>query len=295
MSKINIENNLLHEKIVDLTNQCGNLQNNIDLITNEKIKLQELNEELNQHIEGLKRERVEILKETVEMTKPSNVEESSESIPSEPPQDEKSVGDKNVSRTKSVKQLTKEILKLKNTIKEREAEIADSQMKILSLEEQQQKQSELLQSISSYEHKVKTLTDENHQLKEEIEVLSRNQESEQQLLQYKQANECLQQDIHKIHQEYSATLSGRDSRINELESLLLEYEKQICSYGNTIQQKTKEMTEYINQITKLNDVSQKLKSTIELLEEEKAKDQNAELVKSLNKQIGAFPEKACRV
>lgn len=290
MNKITNENESLHEKIAELRNQRSSLQDNIDQFTKEKLELQDLNQELNRQIEELKQERLEIIKETVEVIKPAH-EDIAEVAASESQPDDKLATEKGTNRTKSVKQLTKEILKLKNTIKEREAEIGDCQMKILSLEEQQQKQHEIIQANVSKELKLKSLIDENQQLKEEVLFLQKNKDSEQQQIQYQQAHDLLQQEVHKMQQEYSTTISIRDARINELENLLVEYEKQIFNYSNTLQQKDKDLAEYINQITKLNDVSQKLKSTIDILEDEKGKDQNAEIVKSLNKQIGASQKK----
>ncbi|XP_014371520.2 protein lava lamp isoform X1 [Papilio machaon] len=288
MNKVCAENEDLQERIKELKTHCDNLTKNIDVLSEEKNTLQLLNEELNNQIEVLKHERFEIMKESVEIAKPASMEESTEGISTETSHDDKLVGDKSNNRSKSVKQLTKDILKLKGTIKEREAEIADCQMKILSLEEQQEKQKELMQNITILDNKVKNLTEENSQLKREIETAQKDVESEQQ---YKQAHDVLQQEIQKIHQEYSMAINARDTRINELENLLVEYEKQMFNYGNSLQQKDKETAEYINQITKLNDVSQKLKSTIDLLEEEKAKDQNAELVKALNKDIMMYQKK----
>ncbi|XP_021193348.3 protein lava lamp [Helicoverpa armigera] len=290
MSKIGTENESLVEKIAALNNQCTDLQNSIDMLSNEKQELQELNQDLTRQIEELKRERIEIVKETAEAAKPST-EDVTDGVPVETHHDDKSAGDKGNKGAKTVKQLTKEILKLKNTIKEREDEIGDCQMKILSMEEQQQKQNELLEKNESYENKIKSLKDENYNLKQELESSKKDKESEQQLIQFKQSNEMLQQELQKIQHEYNMNVGSRDARINELESVLLEYEKQMFNCRNSLQQKDKEMAEYINQITKLNDVSQKLKSTIELLEEEKAKDQSAELVKSLNKQISAYQKK----
>lgn len=291
MSKISFENESLHEKITELDRQCNSLHNNIELLSHEKQELSKLNEELNHQIEELKRERVEIIKESVELSKPSSMDDVPEGASSETQQDDKIAGEKGNNRTKSVKQLTKEILKLKNIIKEREAEIGDCQMKILALEEQQQKQNELMQMNSTYESKLKSLSEENHKLKQELENTKVNSESEHQLFHLKQSHELLQQEMQRLHQDYSTTINSRDARINELENVLIEYEKQIYNYGNTLQQKDKDLAEYINQITKLNDVSQKLKSTIELLEEEKAKDPNGELVKTLNKQITAHQKK----
>lgn len=288
MGKISSENDLLHDKITELDSQCNSLQNTIELLSNEKQEILKLNEELNQQIEELKRERVEIMKESVELPKPASMDEGPEGMSSEAQQDDKIAGEKGNNRTKSVKQLTKEILKLKNIIKEREEEIGDCQMKILALEEQQQKHNELMQMNSMYESKLKSLSDENHKLKQELENSKVNSESEQH---FKQTQQMLQQEMQRLHQDYSTTINSRDARINELENALMEYEKQIYNYGNTLQQKDKDLAEYINQITKLNDVSQKLKSTIEVLEEEKSKDPNGELVKTLNKQITAHQKK----
>lgn len=290
MNKLSSENELLNKNRIELEEKCMFLRSQIDLLSEEKDKLLSLNEELNHQIEDLKHERSEILKETAEISKPLNVEDSVDgSIAETLHHDDKSGGDKGNIKTKSVKQLTKEILKLKNTIKEREDEIADCQMKILSLEEQQEKQKEVSQSNVTFEKLVKKLSDENHQLKNEIENINKDKDSKvEQYMHLVQSNELLQIEIQKMHQEYSTALNARDSRIHELEKLLLEYEKQVINYSNTLQQKDKEMSEYINQITKMNDVSHKLKTTIDLLEEEKAKDQNSELVKSLNKQIGLY-------
>lgn len=289
MNKINEENKALHKKILELSEQCSSLQNCVDHCTKEKCELQELNLEINRHIDELKHERIEIVKEAAGITKPVQ-EDTAEPTAAELPQDDKT-SDKGLNRTKSVKQLTKEILKLKNTIKEREAEIGDCQMKILSLEEQQQKQNEILKTNAGIENKLKTSIDENLQLREELDNLKAKKQSEQQVLEYKQTLEILQQEMQKLQQEYAVTTNSRDNRINELEKMLVEYEKQIFNYGNTLQQKDKDLTEYINQVTKLNDVSLKLKSTIESLEEEKAKDQNADLIKSLNKQIVVYQKK----
>ncbi|KAJ0179245.1 hypothetical protein K1T71_004957 [Dendrolimus kikuchii] len=292
MGKLNSENETLHQQINELNNHCTSLQNCIEMFSKEKVELEQLNHDLKQQIEDLKRERIEILKESTENAKPTEELVVVECGALETQNEEKPGGDRGgPARTKSVKQLTKEILKLKNTIKEREAEIADCQMKILSLEEQEQKKNNLLQNTASYEAKIKCLVDENIQLKENLDILKSNKEVEQQLVQYKTAHDVLQQEIQKIHQEYSATINVRDARIAELEKLLQDYEDRLLNYSNTLQQKDKDMSEYVNQITKLNDVSQKLKSTIELLEEEKAKDQNAELVKSLNKQIIVYQKK----
>lgn len=290
MSKISGENEMLQEKMVELNKQCSTLQSNIDTLNNEKSDLQSLNDELNRKIEELKYERIEILKESVEVAKPAVLEETLETA-TDAQLDEKGAGEKGGNRNKSVKQLTKEILKLKNTIKEREAEIADCQMKILSLEEHQQKQNELIQANASYEAKLKGLTEENQFLKNKYENSDSDKRFEQELEELKQTNESMLDELQKVRQEYSISISARDSRVHELENMLIEYEKQVFNYGNTLQQKDKELVEYINQITKLNDVSQKLKSTIDLLEEEKAKDQNAELVKSLNKQISSYQKK----
>ncbi|KAJ8726901.1 hypothetical protein PYW08_015298 [Mythimna loreyi] len=290
MNKIGTENESLLVKISELTDQCSLLQNSIDMLNNEKQELQDLNQDLTRQIEELKRERIEIMKETADIAKAAP-EDVTDGVPVEAHHDDKSAGDKGNKGAKTVKQLTKEILKLKNTIKEREDEIADCQMKILAMEERQQKQNELLQTNAFYENKIKSLNEENKHLKEELEVTKKDKESEQQLIQLKQSNEVLQQELQKVHQEYANTVGSRDAKLNELEKILVEYEKQMFNYGNSLQQKDKEMAEYINQITKLNDVSQKLKSTIELLEEEKARDQNAELVKTLNKQISAYQKK----
>nr|XP_034825628.1 protein lava lamp isoform X2 [Maniola hyperantus] len=284
MNKMCVENESLNKNIIELEEHCNCLRNKIDLLNEEKDKLLSLNDELNHQIEELKHERMEILKETAEMTKPLSVEDAVDgSIVETLHHDDKSAGDKGNSKTKSVKQLTKEILKLKNIIKEREDEIADCQMKILSMEEQHEKQKEVSQNSASCEKLLKKLSDENIQLKNDIENISKDKDNK--VLNLVQTHELLQIESQKMHQEYATALNARDSRIHELENILLEYEKQVINYSNTLQQKDKEMSEYINQITKLNDVSQKLKSTIDLLEEEKAKDQNAELVKSLNKQI----------
>lgn len=281
MAQIKAENDSLVGKLSELNDQCSTLQSNIEVLNNEKLGLQNLNEDLARQIEDLKRERIEIMKETAETVK-APTEDVADGVSSEAQQDDKTVGDKGTKGAKTVKQLTKEILKLKNTIKEREDEIADCQMKILSLEEQQQKHNEILQTNATNENKIKHLTEENHQLKQELENARKDKYSDQQLL---------QQELQKVHQEYTVSVSSRDARINELENVLLEYEKQMFNYNSNLQQKDKELAEYINQVTKLNDVSQKLKSTIELLEEEKAKDQNAELVKTLNKQISAYQKK----
>lgn len=290
MNNLSSENELLNKNTIELEEKCNFLRSQIDLLSEEKDKILSLNEELNHQIEDLKQERSEILKETAEITKPLNVEDSVDgSIAETLHHDDKSAGDKGNNKTKSVKQLTKEILKLKNTIKEREDEIADCQMKILSLEEQQEKQREVSQSNVTIEKLVKKLTDENNQLKNDIENINKDKDNKvEQYMHLAQSHELLQIEIQKMHQEYSTALNARDSRIHELEKLLVEYEKQVINYSNTLQQKDKEMSEYINQITKLNDVSHKLKTTIDLLEEEKAKDQNSELVKSLNKQIGLY-------
>ncbi|KAM3968349.1 uncharacterized protein ACR2FA_008169 [Aphomia sociella] len=294
MNKINTENQLLHEEIETQNTHCSTLQCNIDILNNEKKEIQELNGMLNYQIEDLKRERLEIMKETVtvtEIAKPTSLDDVGDTAGnSELQHEDKSTGDKG-GRNKSVKQLTKEILKLKNTIKEREEEIADCQMKILSLEENQQKQSDLMQDNASFDMKIKLIADENQQLKEKINGLEKDRTTEKELLQFKQINEQIQEELHNVRQEYAAAITTRDNRIHELENLLLEYEKQIYNYNNTLQLKDKELTDYINQVTKLNDVSQKLKSTIDLLEEEKLKDQNAEIVKSLNKQISSYQKK----
>lgn len=291
MGHISSENDALQKTIAELTERCNWLEGNINILTKEKQEFESLSEELNRQIEQLKRERAEIIKESVETTKPASLEDVGEALAADQQQDDKSTGDKAVSRTKSVKQLTKEILKLKNTIKEREDEIGDCQMKILSLEEQQQKQNELIQNNASYESKIKALIEENKQLQEELGVVKKNNETEMQLLKLQEANNLLQLELRNIQSEYTLAINTRDARIHEVENLLLDYEKQIVNYCNTLQQKDKDISEYINQITKLNDVSQKLKSTVDLLEEEKSKDQNGELIKSLNKQITAFQRK----
>lgn len=287
MNALTSENESLNKDIQEMKDQCDTLKSSVNVLEEEKNKLISLNNELNHQIEELKHEKSEILKETVEVVKPLSVEDVIDGTAGEiGQQDDKTAGDKG-SRVKSVKQLTKEILKLKNIIKEREDEIADCQMKILSLEEQQEKNKEILQNIASNEKLIKKLTDENNQLKREIETISNENKAEHHL-HLTQTQELLQNEIQKLHQEYASALNTRDSRIHELENLLLEYEKQVRNYSNTLQQKDKEMSEYINQITKLNDVSQKLKSTVDLLEDEKAKDQNSELIKSLNKQITLY-------
>ncbi|XP_063374790.1 protein lava lamp-like [Cydia amplana] len=291
MGNISSENETLQKTIVDLTERCSWLESNINELTKQKNGFEALTEDLNRQIEELKRERAEMMKGSVEATKPSSIEDVAEAIASDPQHDDKSTGDKAISRTKSVKQLTKEILKLKNTIKEREAEIGDCQMKILSLEERHQKQNELIQNNASYEGKIKTLIEENKQLREELGVVKKETEAEQQLIKLQEANNLLHLELQNIQKEYATAIDTRDARINEVENMLLDYEKQIIQYSNTLQQKDKEILEYINQITKLNDVSQKLKSTVDLLEEEKSKDQNADLIKSLNKQIAAFQRK----
>lgn len=291
MVHISSENETLQKTIVDLTERCSWLESNINELTRQKNDLEALTEDLNRQIEELKRERAEIIKGSVEATKPSSIEDVAEAIASDPQHDDRSTGDKAISRTKSVKQLTKEILKLKNTIKEREAEIGDCQMKILSLEERHQKQTELIQNNASYESKIKALIEENKQLREELGVVKKDTEAEQQLIKLQETNNLLHLELQNIQKQYATAMNTRDVRINEVENMLLDYEKQIINYSNTLQQKDKEISEYINQITKLNDVSQKLKSTIDLLEEEKTKDQNADLIKSLNKQIAAFQRK----
>ncbi|CAG9791877.1 unnamed protein product [Diatraea saccharalis] len=287
MNSINSENEKLHLEINQMNDQCSSLQSNIDLLNQEKNELQSLNDELSRQIVELKHVKLDIVKENAEAIRPIVVEESLEGS-AEIQHDDKTSGEKSVNRNKSVKQLTKEILKLKNTIKEREAEIGDCQMKILSLEEQHQKQNELIQAITSYEAKIKCLTDENQILKEKM---MKNKENEDYLIQLKQSNELLQDELRRTHQDYTNTITARDARIHELENVLIEYDNQILNYGNTLQQKDKEMVEYLNQITKLNDVSQKLKSTIEMLEEEKTKDQNADMIKTLNKQISVYQKK----
>ncbi|XP_045492526.1 protein lava lamp-like [Colias croceus] len=287
MNTICTENNSLHKQIEDFEFECQELKQTISILNNEKSEIQMLNEELNSQIEELKRERIEIIKETAETTKPLTTEDSVDSPLAEIHHDDKAASDKGAKGTKSVKQLTKEILKLKNVIKEREDEIADCQMKILSLEEQHQKHSDLLKSNMDYENKIKQLTEENKNLKLELDTVT-NGASEQQQLQLKDTIESLHQEIQKIQREYSAAITSRDANIQNLEQMLREYEKQVFNYGNSLQQKDKEINEYINQITKLNDLSQKLKSRIESLEDEKAKDQNSELIKSLNKQIALY-------
>ncbi|XP_046978862.1 protein lava lamp-like isoform X2 [Vanessa cardui] len=288
MNNLSLENESLNKDIKELKDQCDSLRNSVHILEDEKNKLISLNDELNQQIEDLKHEKSEILRETAEAVKPLSAEDVIDgSVGETVHQDDKIIGDKGASRVKSVKQLTKEILKLKNTIKEREDEIGDCQMKILSLEEQQEKHKEILQNIASKEKTIKKLTDENNQLKKEVENLSNENKAEHNL-HLTQTHELLQSEIQKVHQEYNAAINARDSRIHELENILLEYEKQVINYSNTLQQKDKEMSEYINQITKLNDLSQKLKSTVDLLEDEKAKDQNSEHIKSLNKQISLY-------
>ncbi|XP_047989122.1 protein lava lamp-like [Leguminivora glycinivorella] len=291
MGHISTENETLQNTIVELTEKCSWLESNINDLTKQKNDFEALTEDLNRQIEELKRERAETIKSSVDATKPSSIEDVAEAIASDSQHDDKSTGDKAVSRTKSVKQLTKEILKLKNTIKEREAEIGDCQMKILSLEERHQKQNELIQNNASYESKIKALIEENKQLREELGVVKKDTEAEQQLIKLQEANNLLHLELQNIQKEYATAINTRDARINEVENMLLDYEKQIINYSNSLQQKDKEISEYINQITKLNDVSQKLKSTVDLLEEEKSKDQNADLVKSLNKQITVFQRK----
>ncbi|XP_063530303.1 protein lava lamp-like [Cydia strobilella] len=291
MGHISSENETLQKTIVDLTERCSWLDSNINELTKQKNDFEALTEDLSRQVEELKRERAEMIKGSVEGTKPSSIEDVAEAIASDPQHDDKSTGDKAISRTKSVKQLTKEILKLKNTIKEREAEIGDCQMKILSLEERHQKQNELIQNNASYEGKIKALIEENKQLREELGAVKKDTEAEQQLIKLQEANNLLHLELQNIQIEYATAIDTRDARINEVENMLLDYEKQIIQYSNTLQQKDKEISEYINQITKLNDVSQKLKSTVDLLEAEKTKDQNADLIKSLNKQIAAFQKK----
>ncbi|XP_041973511.1 golgin subfamily A member 4-like isoform X2 [Aricia agestis] len=282
MNKISMENESLLNNINEIQDEHSKLSRNIAFLTEEKQKLVAINEDLNHQIDELKRERIEVLKETAEVTKRASIDDAIEGPSVDLPPEDKSSSDKSNNRSKSVKQLTKEILKLKNIVKEREDEIADCQMKILSLEEQQEKQKELLQSNSSYEATVRRLNDENNQLRNEISNLQKDSE----LIEItKKDNEILQSEMQKVHQEYSSAINMRDTRIYELEKALVEYEKQAISYVNSLQQKDKEISEYINQITKLNDITQKLKSTLDLLEEEKAKNQNAESVKSLNKQI----------
>ncbi|XP_037967842.2 protein lava lamp [Plutella xylostella] len=281
LNKLTSENEALQEKILSLNSQSDVVQQNIETLNNEKQELQALNEDLIKQIEELKKERIEIVKESAETVKP--VEEVGESTSQDSQQGNKGA--------KTVKQLTKDILKLKNTIKEREAEIGDCQMKILSLEEQQQKQKDSLQVVASLEAKLKNFADENECLKEELSNIKQNKEIDNQITQFKETNAKLQQEINRIKEDYNNTLNVRDLRIREMESVMFDYEKQIQSYSSTLHQKDKELSEYINQVTKLNEVSQKLRSTIEVLEEEKSKDQSAELVKSLNKQINAYQKK----
>lgn len=293
MNAINTENELLQNQILQLSGKAGKLQDEIEVLNNEKHHLQSLNVDLNNQIEQLKQERIEIMKETSTMSRPpSNVEEATENIVLEVHSDDKSSNEKSGKGTKTVKQLTKDILKLKNIIKEREAEIADCQMKILSLEEQQQKYTDIIEVNESYESKLKALAEEKRMLSEELNSIKQNKITEDRLStdmnELKQTNDKLALELNAIHNEYNATIQTRDLRITELEKVLIDYEQQIYNYNNTLQIKDKEMTEYMNQVTKLNDVSQKLKSTIECLEEEKARDQNAELVKSLNKQINIY-------
>ncbi|CAF4955094.1 unnamed protein product [Pieris macdunnoughi] len=280
MNTICTENNAIHKNIEDLENQCRNLQTIIDQLSFEKAELLNLNKELNSQIEELKHQRLDIVKEAAEV-KPIAADDTVDN-PLEIHQDDKAVGDKALKGAKSVKQLTKEILKLKNIIKEREDDIADCQMKILSLEEIQEKQSELTQSNAAYEVKIKQLSEENKYLKIQNDTMM-NDKIEQTHL--KDTIEPLQHEIQRLQREYSAAVNSRDAKVQELEHLLGEYEKQIFNYSNTLQQKDKDINEYVNQVTKLNDVSQKLKSRIELFEEEKANDQNVELIQSLNQQI----------
>ncbi|XP_045527120.1 protein lava lamp-like isoform X1 [Pieris brassicae] len=280
MNTICTENNTIHKNIEDLENRCRNLQTNIDQLCFEKAELINLNKELKSQIEELKHQRLDIVKEAAEV-KPIAAEDTVDN-PLEFHQDDKAVGDKASKGAKSVKQLTKEILKLKNIIKEREDDIADCQMKILSLEESQEKQSELTQSTAAYEVKIKQLSEENKYLKIQNDSMM-NEKLEQTHL--KDTIEPLQHEIQRLQREYSAAVNSRDAKVQELEHLLGEYEKQIINYSNTLQQKDKDINEYVNQVTKLNDVTQKLKSRIELFEEEKANDQNVELIQSLNQQI----------
>ncbi|OWR53349.1 putative viral A-type inclusion protein [Danaus plexippus plexippus] len=287
MSKLSTDNETLNESIAVLKEQCETLKLNIDSLDQERNQLVMEKEDLNRQLEELKQEKSDILKETADVVKSSAADDVTDGTAAESSQqDDKTTGDKGA-RNKNVKQLTKEILKLKNTIKEREEDIADCQMKILSLEEQQEKHKEILQSQAALEKLVKKLTEENNDLKKEIENINKDNRTEQQQ-NISQAHEMMQMEAQKLHQDYTAAINARDARIHELENVLIEYEKQVISYSNTLQQKDKELAEYINQITKLNDVSQKLKSTIDALEEEKSKDQNAEVIKSLNKQIGLY-------
>ncbi|GBP17040.1 Protein lava lamp [Eumeta japonica] len=293
MSKINNANEELQNKIIDLNNTICTLQNTIDLLKHEKVQTEVLNEELSNQIEELKRERLELMKENTTLNKQLPIDDSIENINVDNPQEDKTILEK-VPKTKSFKQFTKEILKLKNTIKEREDEIADCQMKILSLEEQHQKFEDLMLTNQTYETKIKVLAEEKNRLEEELLNIKEHKEAENLAIKsekndaIKQYNDNLQLEINRIQNEYQSALLTRDVRIQELEQLLNEYETQIQNYNSTLQHKDKEMTEYINQVTKLNDVSQKLKSTIEVLEEEKANDQNVELIKSLNKQISMY-------
>ncbi|XP_022114509.2 COP1-interactive protein 1 isoform X2 [Pieris rapae] len=280
MNTICTENITIHKNIEDLENRCRNLQTNIDQLSFEKAELLDLNKELNSQIEELKNQRLDIVKEAAEVK--LIAAEDTVDNPLEIHQDDKAVGDKASKGAKSVKQLTKEILKLKNIIKEREDDIADCQMKILSLEESQEKQSELTQSNAAYEVKIKQLSEENKYLKIQNDTMM-NDKIEQTHL--KDTIEPLQQEIQRLQREFSAAVNSRDAKVQELENLLGEYEKQIFNYSNTLQQKDKDINEYVNQVTKLNDISQKLKSRIELFEEEKANDQNVELIQSLNQQI----------
>ncbi|VVD03439.1 unnamed protein product [Leptidea sinapis] len=287
MNSLCSENDALNNCIEELRNKCLTLQTNIDTLIEEKEKALSLNNELKVHIEELKRERNDIIKEPIEVPKQLLTDDVVDGSQSDVQHDDRSSTEKGAKGLKSMKQMTKEILKLKNIIKEREDEIADCQMKILSLEEQQQKQNELVQTNLLNENKIKHLLEENSNLKKQNEAIVSSYKKEDQV-EYQEINEKLKMELQQIQQEYSAALSTHDSKIQDLEQLLKEYEKQIFNYNNTLQQKDKEITDYINQITKLNDLSHKLKSTMELLEQEKANDHNGEVVKSLNQQIALY-------
>ncbi|CAK1551689.1 unnamed protein product [Leptosia nina] len=284
MNKICIENNKISENIEDLENEKRHLQIEIEKLNEEKITMSNLHQELLSQIDELKNERVEIIKEAADI-KPLTSDDLVDSPSTEGHQEDKSVNDKSSKGAKTVKQLTKEILKLKNIIKEREDEIGDCQMKILSLEEQQQKQKEIIKTNTDYETKISQLSEENKKLKTENDSFA-NDKTEQ--IKFKETIENLHHEMQRVKNEYNSALHSRDTKIQELEHLLVEYEKQIFSYGNSLQQKDKDLNDYINQVTKLNDISQKLKLRVEALEEEKAKDQNVEVIKSLNKQIALY-------
>lgn len=290
MSILNSENESLHKQILILNSESSKLRHDIDLLNTEKQHFETLNTDLYNQIEELKREQVEVIKEASISNKPvGHIDETSDLSVLDVLPDDRSSVEKAGKGSKSIKQLTKDILKLKNVIKDRGDEIADCHMKILALEEQQQKQSDIIQTN---EVKLKSLDDEKNLLITELNALKEDKNNESSVLKEltdsKYTNETLHLELGNIHREYTATIALRDSKILELENLLSDYEKQIHSYNNTLKIKDKQLTDYANQITKLNEVSQKLKSTIECLEEEKAKDQNAELVKSLNKQISIF-------